>query len=64
MPRRRKPGRPRLTPRGATALIQMRVEAARKRQWQAAALRSGQTLSRWLGQAADSAIALAHRVVT
>lgn len=59
MPRARKPqvGRPSLSGNGEAVVVKAKVAPAVRDQWQAAAKRAGITLSEWLREAGELALA-------
>ena len=58
MPRaKRQPGRPSLSGRGVAALVQIKIAPTQRKAWIAAADAQDQTLSEWLREAGDLAVA-------
>ncbi len=53
----RKPGRPSLSGRGASVRVEVKVPPETRYTWLACAERQGQTLSEWLREAGDLAVA-------
>lgn len=59
MPAAKKPkvGRPSLSGKGAAAYVQIKLAPETSEAWRAAAEKQGQTLSEWLREAGDLAVA-------